>query len=87
MSHWVVLLLGRNGMPYDGKGGLRVVEANTAAEALAAAHTRPPSTLKVRDAWIAELAEPYAPTLVPADTPNPEWGRPRAARSTLSDDR
>jgi hypothetical protein len=73
----VVLLAARN--PYDGEGGLRVVQAETAEAAVRAAHPRPPSTMKVRWAWAAELADPYAPTMVPVDVPEPEWGKPKPA--------
>ncbi len=76
---WVVILLGARN-PYDGEGGLRVVTADTAEEAVKAAHVHPPSTLAVRYAWVHRLAEPYQPTLIPADIPTPEWGRPRPAR-------
>jgi hypothetical protein len=76
---WVVLLLGARN-PYDGEGGLRIVQADTAEEAVRAAHPQPPSTLKVRHAWTHRLADPYDPTLVPADVPKPEWGTPRSGR-------
>ena len=76
---WVVILLGERN-PWDGEGALRVVDATTAEEAVAKAHDRPPSTLAVRFAWTAQLAEPYEATLIPADVPKPEWGKPRPAR-------
>lgn len=79
MSHWIVLLLGRRN-PWDGDGALKVVEAETAEEAVRLAHPRPPSSLQVRHAWTVRLAEPYAPTLIPAEVEAPEWGKPRTAR-------
>ena len=76
---WVVILLGARN-PYDGEGGLRIVTADTAEEAVRRAHANPPSTVAVKYAWVHRLAEPYTPVLVPADVPTPEWGRPRPAR-------
>jgi hypothetical protein len=77
--NWVVLLMGSRN-PYDGDGGLRVVTASSAEEAVRRAHERPPSTLAVKYAWTARLAEPYEPTLIPADVPKPEWGKAKPAR-------
>lgn len=78
-SHWVVILMGARN-PYDGEGGLRIVRAATAGEAVRAAHPNPPSTTRVKFAWAHRLAEPYNPTLVPADVPKPEWGDPKEHR-------
>jgi hypothetical protein len=79
LPHYVVVLLGARN-PYDGEGGLRVVTADTPEEAVRKAHTNPPSTVAVKYAWVARLAEPYSPVLVPADVPQPTWGQPKAAR-------
>jgi hypothetical protein len=79
---YIVLLMGHRN-PYDGTGALRIVQAPAGTppeEIVRKAHERPPSTTAVKWAWVAELAEPYQPTLVPADVPKPEWGKPRAAR-------
>lgn len=76
---WVVVLLGARN-PYDGEGGLKVVQADTAEEAVRAAHPRPPSTTQVRHAWTHRLTDPYTPTLIPADVPKPEWGQPKERR-------
>jgi hypothetical protein len=71
---WIVLLMGSRN-PSDLDRALSIVQADTAEEALRAAHTRPPSTLTVRHAWVHRLAEPYSPTLFPADVPKPEWAQ------------
>lgn len=76
---YVVILMGQRNL-WDGEGGLRVVRAHTPEEAVRTAHDRPPSTLGVKWAWVTQLVEPYHPTLVPADVPKPEWGKPKAAR-------
>lgn len=78
-AHWIVVLLGARN-PADLDGGLRVVTADSAEEAVRRAHENPPSTLSVKFAWVHRLAEPYEPVLVEADVPKPEWGKARAAR-------
>lgn len=79
LPHWVVVLLGARN-PYDGDGGLRIVQARTAEEAVREAHTHPPSTIAVKFAWVHKLADPYDPVLIPADVPKPEWGKARHQR-------
>lgn len=78
-AHYVVILMGARN-PYDGEGALRIVHAENPEQAVRVAHPKPPSTTAVKWAWVAELAEPYQPTLVPALVPTPEWGQPKAAR-------
>lgn len=71
---YVVILMGRRN-PWDGEGALRIIDAADPEAAVRAAHTRPPSTLHVRWAWVHELAADARPVMVPADVPKPEWGK------------
>ncbi len=79
---WIVLLMGSRN-PSDLDRSLSIVQADTAEEALRAAHTRPPSTLSVRFAWVHRLAEPYSPIMFPADVPKPEWAPAKNKERTL----
>jgi hypothetical protein len=74
---YFVQLRERNGQPWSIP---RVVRADDPETAARQAFPEPPSSLNVRHAWVAALAEPYAPTQVEIDVPKPTWGKARPAQ-------
>lgn len=73
---WFVQLCEHRGQPW---GTPRVVRANSPEDAARQAFPIPPSSLHVKHAWVAALAEPYQPTQVEIDVPKPKWGKARPA--------
>lgn len=76
MTLYFVQLCERSGQPW---GTPRVVQADSPEDAARQAFPTPPSSLHVKHAWVAALAEPYSPTQVEIDVPAPKWGRARPA--------
>lgn len=77
MTLYFVQLRERGGQPWSTP---RVVRADDPETAARQAFPEPPSSLNVRHAWVAALAEPYAPTQVEIDVPKPTWGKARPAQ-------
>lgn len=76
MTLYFVQLCEHRGQPW---GLPRVVRADSPEEAARQAFPIPPSSLHVKHAWVAALAEPYLPTQVEIDVPKPKWGKARPA--------
>lgn len=67
---FLVLLLNRQGRPWSDTKALRLVVADTAEEAVRAAHDFPPS-YDVSHAWVIEVKG--QPVQIPVRVPRPEW--------------